>query len=78
MGYFIATYLDGQKIFNKLSESPNGQIPEDSDIWKIIRKYKSETFDVKNPFSYKINMRLPSIHGPFNPKNQMKVVKMNT
>ena len=45
---------------------------ENSDIWKIIRKYKSDTFDVKNPFSYKINMRLPSIHGPFNPNKHTK------
>ena len=49
-GYFIATYLDGQKVFNKLSESPNGQIPEDSDIWKIIRKYQSDKFEIKNPY----------------------------
>ena len=45
-GYFIATYLDGQEVFKKLLDSPNGQIPEDSDTWKIIRRYESEDLDV--------------------------------
>ena len=55
-GYFIATYLDGEKVFSKLASSKEGQIPEDNDTWKIIRKYKSSRFDIRNPFSYKINM----------------------